>query len=457
MYRPEDIIKINDNIDRIKEESHYEYRKNNEPTLEETSKICKLIIDFIKRKNRIVYGGYAQNLLIMNKNKDDVFYKEINGAFYNWPELADIEFYTPTPIEDLIELTEELYSKKFNHIEGVGGQHDGTYKIFVNFLNYCDISYIPTFIYNTLPIIKIDNITCTHPHIMMVDAYRIFTDPMTSFWRLDKTIRRFQKVFKYYPIDQTGNDKKIELKQNTETDDFIRKKIIHESKLVVVGFYGFDYYVKKSIEKYALINYPYYELISTELEKDTKKIYKLLKDKFGLKIKIKEFFPFFSFMDRRVEFYYNDILFLRLFGNNERCIVYNYSEIKTTNFGTYNLVMMYLYFDYYLAFINKDKVNTNLYLNLIGKIYHSKNKFLYDNNLTVVDESPFKDFTYKCYGAQIDPKRVERLELVEKRKKNKPMKYRYNPTGKPGKPPEYTFDNTSGNQISNEKYLIIKK
>lgn len=50
MYRPEDIKKINDNIDKIKEEAQYEYRKANEPTLQESSDICKLIINFIKKK-----------------------------------------------------------------------------------------------------------------------------------------------------------------------------------------------------------------------------------------------------------------------------------------------------------------------------------------------------------------------------------------------------------------------
>ena len=451
MYRPEDILKINDNINKIKDDAIYEYKKKNEPTLDESSEICKIVIEYIKKKQRIVYGGYAQNLLIMNKNKDDAIYKEINGVFYNWPDLADIEFYTPTPLEDLHELTDKLFSKKFNHIEAGEGQHNGTYKIFVNFLNYCDISYIPTHIYNTMPIIKVDNIKCTHPHFMMVDAYRIFTDPMTSFWRLDKTIKRFQKIFKYFPIDQSNNDNKLELKQHKETDDFIRKKIIHNSNLVVIGFYGFDYYVKKSIGNYSLNNYPYYELISIDLEIDAKKIYKLLKDTFGTKIKVKEFFPFFTFMDKRIEFYYNDNLFLRLFGNNQRCIVYNYSDIKTTNFGTYNLVIMYLYFDYYLAFINRDKYNTNLYLTLIGKIYNAKNKFLDDNNLSVIDDSPFKEFTYKCYGTQIDPIRLSRLEGLEKKK------YRYNPTEKPGTIPEYTFDNISGNQILNKKFFILKK
>ena len=51
-------------------------------------------------------------------------------------------------------------------------------------------------------------------------------------------------------------------------------------------------------------------------------------------------------MDKRIEFYHDGQLVFRLFGNNERCTVYNYSDKKKTHFGTYNLVFMYLLFDY---------------------------------------------------------------------------------------------------------------
>jgi len=119
--------------------------------------------------------------------------------------------------------------------------------------------------------------------------------------------------------------------------------------------------------------------------------------------------------------------------------------------------MMYLYFDYYLAFINKDKENTNLYLKLIGKLYNARNKFLIENNLSVVDESPFKDFTFKCFGLQTDPKRVGMLKRLAKKEKNKQIVYRYVPTGKIGTAPAFVFNNTSGNQITNKKYFIIKK
>ena len=459
MYRIEDMESIDKNIDKIKDGAAREYKTYNEPTLKESSDVYSAIKNYIKKNNKVAYGGFAQNMLILAKNKDDSFYKEIDGAFYNWPDVADIEFYSPTPLADIIKLTEELYSLGFKPVEGKEGVHPETYKIFVNFVNYCDISYMPQNIYNNIPIIDIDGIKCAHPHFMLLDAYRVMTDPLTSYWRLDKSIKRFQKILKYYPLDQSLNDKKLELKADApDILKFIRKKFIHKSKLIVVGFYAFNYYVKKEKKesiKYVLNNYPYYELISSELAKDAKHIFRHLKHKFGDKITIKQFFPFYAFMDKRVEYYYNGNLILKLYGNNQRCTVYNFSIKKHTHFGTYNLVFMYLLFDYYFAFINKDKINTELYKSLIGKLFNCRNKYLDYHNITVIDKSPFQDFTYKCYGIPVDTIRASFLESIEKRKQGKQMKFRYGATGKIGKIPDYFFSNNSGNQILNEKYLVF--
>jgi len=457
MYRVEDIELIEKNIDKIKDDAAKEYKSLYEPTLNEISKVYSAIRNYIKKKGKVAYGGFAQNILLTNKNPDESFYKIIDGAFYNWPDVADMEFYSTTPLTDIIELTEELYSLGFKHVEGKEGMHPETYKIFVNFINYCDISYMPTNIYNNMPVIEVNGIKCAHPHFMMVDAYRVLTDPMTSYWRLDKSIKRFQKLLKYYPIDQSLIEKKIELKTNPDVIKVIRKKIIHMSHLIVVGFYAYDYYVKKVSDNLAINNYPYYEAISKDIESDAKKALKILTNKFGNKITTKEFYPFFSFMDKRIEYYYEGHLVFRLFDNNERCTVYNYSEKKHTHFGTYNLVFMYLLFDYFLSFVSRDKINSELYQSLIAKLYNSRNKYLNSKNLTVLDKSPFQDFTFKCFGIPSDPMRSALLQGLEKRKQGKQMKFRYGPSGKPGKAPEYQFSNSSGNQILNEKYLILKK
>lgn len=457
MYRVQDIESINKNIDTIKDNAVKEYKTVYEPTLKEISDVYLAIKNYIKKKEKVAYGGFAQNILLTSKNPNESFYKIIDGAYYNWPDVADMEFYSTTPLKDVIELTDELHAMGFKYVEGKEGIHSETYKIFVNFINYCDISYMPSNIYNNMPIIKINGIKCAHPHFMMVDAYRVLTDPMTSYWRLEKSIKRFQILLKYYPIEQQLAEKKIDLKSNIDVLKVIRKKIIHKSDLVIVGFYAFDYYVKKVSDNLAINKYPFYEAISMHLEKDSKKALKILLHKFKNKITTKEFYPFFSFMDKRIEFYYDGYLVLRIFGNNQRCTVYNYSEKKKTNFGTYNLVFMYLLFNYFLAFILKDKTNTELYQILINKLYNSRNKYLNSKNLTVLDKSPFQDFTFKCHGVPIDLMRNALLRGLERKKQGKQMKFRYGPSGKPGKIHNYQFSNSSGNQILNEKYLILKK
>lgn len=468
MYRYNDIEKIDKNIDTIIDGAAKQYKTLYEPTLKEIGEVYSCIIDYIKINKKVVYGGFAQNLLIMQKNKNDAFYTEINGAYYNWPDIADIEFYSPTPIEDVFNLTDTLYKKKYKFVEATEGIHSETFKIFVNFLNYCDISYIPAHVYNNMPIIVVNGIKCTHPHFMIVDTYRILTDPMTSYWRIGKSIRRTQLLLKHYPIDQsnikqvinfqeiTGNRTKTQHEEYENILTFIRKQVVYNSHLIMVGLYAYNYYAKKVEENFVLNNIPYYELITTNIEKDGKNIYALLVKKYGKKITVKEFVPFFTFMDRRIEFYHNNNLILILYGNNDRCIVHNYSEKKKIYFGTYNLVMMYLYFEYYYAFINRNKKNTNLFNILIGKFFNLRNVYLDNKKITVVDESPFMDFTYKCHGIPVDPVRASRLAGAEKKKQGKKIKFRHTPSDKTRLPSKQEFSNTSGNQNSNKKYLILK-
>lgn len=404
MYRIDDIDMINKNLSKIQDEASKEYKTKNEPTLAETSSVYNSIKEYIKKNKKLVYGGFAQNLLIQNKNPDEAFYKEIDGAYYNWPDLADIEFYSPDPIKDTIELVDYLHSKGFKNIQGKEGVHTETYKIFVNFLNYCDISYVPPNIYEKIPYIDIHGMRCVHPHFMMIDAYRVLTDPMTSYWRVDKSIKRFQKLLRYYPIDNTVPDNNINFNKQIATKDlqFIRRKIIHKSRLIVVGFYAYDYYMKKANKQYMLNRYPYYEVISTDYIKDSDNIYNIMKNKYSNRLVTKEYKPFFNFTDERTEFYLDDKLVLILYGNNKRCIVYTYSEKKTVYFGTFNLVYMYMLFANYMN--NMNNMNT-MYKILASRMMDGRNKYLDSHNKTVVDKSPFQDFTIKCMGKPIEPTR----------------------------------------------------
>jgi hypothetical protein len=452
MYRIEDLEKIKANLDKIQDDAANEYKKNNEPNLEEIGKVYSAIKDFIKRKKKIAYGGFSQNLLLLAKNSKEAIYKEVDGAYYNWPDLADIEFYSPTPIQDMIDLLEELHAKGFKYVEGAEAAHPETYKIFINFLNYCDISYMPLHVYNNLPYIEINGIRCVHPHFMMVDAYRILTDPMTSYWRLDKPLKRFPKLLKYYPLE-TKNKMNFDVNTNKDVMKYIRKKLLMKSKLIVIGFYAYNYYAKKNDANDMIKDLPFFEAISTDFHSDARHIYRHLVHKYKSDITVKEFVPFITFTDHRVEYYYKGVLVFRLYGNNMRCTVYSYSDKKKIHFGTYNLVYMYMLFSYYYAYINRNKKDTDNYMAMLVHFNKVRNDYLNSHNITVVDISPFQDFTMKCFGLPVDSLRESRIEGA----KNKTKKFRYHPSGKPAKAPNYNFSNTSGNVIVNNMNLVIKK
>ena len=398
------------------------------------------IIKKNKTKNRIVYGGYAQNELIRIKNKEDVFYREI--------DVADIEFYSPNPIGDMIDLCDILYNNKFKHIDGKEGVHNETYKIFVNFENYCDISYMPDEIYNNCPTITIDEIRMAHPQLMLIDAYRVYCDPMNSYFRLKKTFTRFSKLINYYPFNENMIYNKIKYDEDMNKIKpilkFIRKHIIHNSKMIVVGHYAFNQLMKiaKAPSTY-IIDCPSYQLVSTNYLKDVETITGKLKSKYR-DVVIKKYYPFSQFLDVSTEWYVDNVMVLRVYNSYNRCIVFRKSEKKKTLFGTFQLIFLYNLIQYNIGIIRKNKFNEMLYGTMLVRLLKIRDKYLDDHNISILDKSPFQEFTMECIGDTVNPMRASFLEKVEKRKMGKQASFLYKPKGTPGKKPNFHFDNTSG-------------
>ncbi len=438
MYRIEDIDNIKKNIGQIQDEAMLTYKQNYEPTLTESKSVYNYILEFIKSRKRIIYGGWAQNELIKSKNKDETFYKEI--------DIADVEFYSYEPIKDAIELGDFLKSKNLKYISVQGGIHEGTYKIFVNFINYCDISYLAKNICDKCLKLELNGLLYAHPMFLYIDIFRVFTDPLTSFWRLEKSFIRFIKLYKYYPIKEPSNKNFIIKKTDNEIIKKIRKNIIHDSKLIVIGKYAYNYYVQKVNEK--KIDIDYYELISTNYIDDTKYIYTKLQKLFpNNKISFKKYYPFFEFFDKKTEYYCDDILILKIYGNNNRCIVHHESTKKRCLFGSFQLVYLYLLSNYNYHIINKNTSEENNCLLMLYNINKSKNLYLDNHNKTVLDKTPFQEFIIKCIGTPYDPIREARLEMTSKHKKGLKPNFRYEPSGNSVKIPEFKFSNSSGNQV----------
>jgi hypothetical protein len=440
LYTKHDIEVIADNIDILMKDADKVVKTTYEPTIQEFREVLKVVREFIKSKNRIIYGGTALNDLIKNVNPKNAIYDELNKS--------DMEFYSPEPIQDLKEICDLLYSKNFKYVQGQQAQHGETYKFFVNFEDVGDISYVPLFIYNKMPTIEIDGLRYIHPKFMYIDYLRMYTDPLMSFFRLEKAIPRGMALINNYPLE-LGEDK-IKYDELTEKEENIIKdisKIISNSNSFIhVGTYAIQFY---TIDKETKL-LPY-EVISVEYKKDVNSIYEELNKKY--KIETKEYFPYFQFWDRHIEFIFNNKVVLTIYKNYDRCIPYR--KYDAGNIASFQQVLLHHLIKYYFNLNNKlDEKNVN---NILGNIVKIRNEYLKKNNKTVMDDTIFREFQINCLGKSVDSRRQYFLDIMKKKSQGRQILYRYNPqTDYDHKLPDYYFDNTSGNLIKNPKLYTIK-
>lgn len=473
IYREEDLQAITDSLDQIVDEATNIKNTVLEPTLDEYHQAILIVKDFIKKKKRIVYGGNAYNTLINEKDPNDNIYK-LNDR-------KDIEFYTPEPIQDIVEICNIFHEKNFPWTSGREANHDETYTIFVNFEGICDMSYMPKNVYGNMPVIKIDGILYTHPMWSLVDIFRQYNDPVLSYWRLkDKVFFRANVLLKHYPLyldNKSSFDKDVShlnLKQN------LFNLIAEMTSLIHIGTVAINYYLNLTSN----IDYSLMQVFSCNFRDDIKTINNHIKEVLGedyRKIEINFYKPFFQFWDERVEFIYDGTCLITVFGNNGICLPYNniyikenkinriqtggfYKQIKggnadetTLKLGTFILLFNHILINRHYEYINRSD-NYKKYENLLSQLLIKRRAYLKKKHITVMDNSPYREFVIKCNGVTIDSGRQHRINMMNKRKLKKPMNFTYDPSGQKEnyKPPEFVFKNTSGNICKNDMSKIFE-
>ena len=440
LYNEKYLNIINDNLENIELKGEKERVAKLEPKKKEYDEVSLVILKYIEEKKRIIYGGKCWEALLQFKNK--------NEKIYNEYAMSDFEFYSFEPLVDMKELCDLLHDKGFKYVEGFNAQHEETYKVRVNYLEYCDITYMPKIIYSKMPKIKINNIFYSGFNFVVVDILRMFNDPLSSYWRITKNGKRALKLFKYYSLNLNPKFNIIDYNKEKNILDFIRKKIIIDSKLIVIGYFAFEYFKQKNNKDLGDLYVPYYEVISDDIINFTDNVCNILKQNFNNIIK-KEYRPFFQFLDKKFSFFYNNKKILTIYGNNNYCVPYIYLEKKNINIGSYNVVLMYLIINsiYYDIYINKEKNNIDF---LIKNLIENRNLFLNSNNKPPLDNTPFEEFFVNCIGNTFNSQ-IRFFQIMDKRntkydRKNM-MKQRYHPdVSKKFDFSKYNFNNTSGRE-----------
>jgi hypothetical protein len=466
IIREKDLELFSDNIDKIQDEIKKRTWNLLEPTGDARMEIVNKVIEYVKQNKRKIYGSYSHNKVIMNKTKSDGFLGDL--------EVPDIDFYSPDPVYDLFEICNMFYKMGYKEVVGREAQHEETYKIFVDDVEACDISYVPKNIYNKIPFIEIDGINYVHPNWAMIDYLRILTDPMTSWEiKLDKRFKRFYLLQKNYPILKI--DKKADLNFKNDRDNLVTavnkifRFIIDKPSIIVGGFYAYNYYLYESnMKNYEQTDINNYEIISTEYVKDTKSILDLLKESFGDDIKHEEYFPFFQFTVFSTRIYYKDNLICVIYGNNHKCLPYN--KVKavyfekgmseknegTINLVSFNLMLLFTLINYMYYRTNDDNHKKDLYMLIMSHMIQFRNYYLDKNKKTIFDSSVFSDFVIDCLGETITAKKEMGDRIKENIANNKPAIFQYRPSsGVKNESHKFQFKNSSGNKINNEKNLKI--
>jgi len=453
LYREEDVEAVSDKIKEIMKMANIKAKDTLDVTYKEYLIVFKHLIDYIKKNNRIVYGGIALNEMLKDKSPKDVIYEEYT--------INDIEIYSPDPIGDIIKLCDMFHEKKYEYIEGKEADHPGTFTIFVNFEKYCDITYVPKLIYNNMPTINVNGFRLIHPIFILTDTLRVYTDPLTSYFRLDKSFTRgnlLLKVANYKP--QKG---KVLLNKPTDSVKLILQTIIPQineiKDVIFIDDIAYNNYMDLDIHEIEHIG-----IIIPRVKENSQKIYNILTDaiarqdiNFKQHMKIEEYNIFFQFWEHRIIIKYNNKPIITIYTNKDKCLPYREIEYGKTKINIANFTLTILYNMIHFIYNKINKLNSSEYEHQIGNLLDKRNTFLDKKKLTILDDTKYKEFQIECLGTTIDFKRKTRLRIQSRMKKGGVIVYRYVPgSNKNSLNSEFKFPNEAGTLITNDNLKYIK-
>jgi hypothetical protein len=491
LYKESDSLTLIEKVDEIMKEADNISSKKIKPTSDELWEIIFTVCKFVKEKQRKIYGGFALNKLIEEVAPKDKFYSD--DDIKSW----DIDFYSPDPMGDAKEISNRLHEKGFRYIQAREAQHEETYKIFAETNECADISYVPRNIYNKMPFKIVNGFCLTGPHYMMIDYFRVLTDPLTSYFRLEKTFTRLCLMLKHYPLPK--NTTKI----NTEPPgrDFdVAFHTVHDflkdrESTIVIGMYAFNHLIKeskinerdKNLKRgskpgnnkrdtttngidYVDINY--YEIISTQYTRDARNLILALQDKFITakdRITYSESYPFFQYLGYSVDVYLDDEIICKIYNYNSKCTPYinvpalyfkksGYDEEKgIIQIGSFASQMLYNLINIMKARTDNNPNKKNLHYTMISHITDMKNYYFNQTKKTIFDKSLFQEFILTCTGDTNTPHMERAIRVAKKIKDGKKISWVYNPENQRDRnnDSKYVFKNSSGNPISNNKNMRI--
>jgi len=148
---------------------------------------------FLRKKRRVCYGGAAINALLPEKRR-----------FYDHKTtVPDYDFFSPSMEEDVADLIDDLEKDGFDDISKKLSMHEGTTKIYVNFIPVADCSEMNKDMFAVIQkrAKSVDGILYSDPDFLRMLMYLELSRPRGEVDRWKKVFERLTLLNHEYPID----------------------------------------------------------------------------------------------------------------------------------------------------------------------------------------------------------------------------------------------------------------
>jgi len=472
IYNDKEVDYLKDNMEPIIKKSEELKKQLLDPDKDKVTKeLTNFMIKYVIDNKRKVYGGFALDLLLKDKGDEGI---------YDDTVIPDVDMYTPEPILDMMKICNELYDKGYTDVVGREAQHKETYGIFSHREKYLDLTYVPRNVYNRMPFKQTkEGINCIDPHFFLVDYFRMATDPVSSYWRIEKMIPRVHRILKYFPLIEVNEPMKVVDKHKDDMSNIMRtifNYLLNKKDIIVVGLYAYNRYLvdsKLTNKNINIVDVPFYDILVENYTKQSEDIINHIKEKHSDKLNdfgITEYYPFFQFKDYNATFNYKGQPILKLTSTNGVCLPYR--DIDAIDFtdekqkklkeqiriGNFDMMMKTSMIDTMYYYVNKDKDRVRMYKTMTSDLIKMRNHYLKAHNKHLLDDTIFQSFTLQCIGEPIDPQREFEALVKLRKQQNKPYVFKYEPaTKKKKEESNYVFSNSSGNAINNTNNLKLFK
>jgi hypothetical protein len=208
-------------------------RDANLPSVKKSSEIVEALL---KSHRVMCYGGTAINNLLPKE-----------AQFYGPDETPDYDFFSETPQEHSVMLSNQLSAAGITSVEVKPGIHIGTYKVFADYHGVADITFIVPNIFNHLWSDKITRhgIHYVPPDFLRMSMYLELSRPEGDVSRWEKVYTRLSLLNRQYPIvcrHVPKEPEQLSAEQKKDTLDILKK-----NPVVLLGFSAVSRHEKKAV------------------------------------------------------------------------------------------------------------------------------------------------------------------------------------------------------------------